>query len=169
MTEQPTIQDYFDLAIQGERRLRQFYLGLAEKFTATPDAEAFWLQMAADEAEHATRLTNIRDTLPSEALIASADPQSYADLERAMTIASTEALRHVQNLQEAYELATELETGEFNAAFRFLAENFLWEGEEPLSLILSKLESHIGKLTSFINRFGPLDQRLQIEVVDREV
>lgn len=166
MTTQPTVEDYFGLAIQGENHLRQFYIELAEKFTTTPNAKAFWQQMADDEAAHAKRLNDIRDALPSEQLTASADLQSYLDLERAMAISPSETLKQVRNLQEAYELATELETGEFNAAFRFLVENFLWEGKEPLSLILAKLELHIGKLTSFINRFGSLARRLKIEAVD---
>ncbi len=165
---QPTIQDYFELAIQGENHLRQFYRGLAEKFTTTPNAKAFWQQMADDEAAHAKRLIDLRDALSPDQLTASADIQSYLDLERAMAVSPSETLKQVRNLQEAYELATELETGEFNAAFKFLVENFLWEGDEPLSLILAKLELHIGKLTSFINRFGSLDRRLQIEAVDAE-
>ncbi len=168
MTTRPTIHDYFELAIQGENDLRQFYIGLAEKFTTTPNAQAFWQQMADDEAEHAQRLIDIRNTLNPEQLAAAADVRPYLDLKKAMASPPSEALKQVRNLQEAYELATELETGEFNAAFKFLVENFLWEGNESLSLILSKLELHIGKLTSFINRFGSLDRRLQIEVVDAE-
>jgi rubrerythrin len=166
MTTQPTVQDHFELAIQGEAHLHQLYMGLAEKFATTPDARAFWQQMAADETEHATRLIDIRDALSPEQLAELTDMPSYRGLERAMTPFLSETLAHVQNLQDAYELATELETGEFNAAFKLLVENFLWEEEASLSLILSKLELHIGKLTSFINIFGTLDQRLDVKAVD---
>jgi len=124
--------------------------------------KAFWEQLADDESQHAQSLARIRDTLTEEQLAAPADTSMLGAMERITQLPTEVVLDDVLNLQDAFEIATDLESGEVNKVFDFLVKNFLHEGEEPLDLIISKLDKHIAKLTTFSTHFGSPSRRMLI-------
>lgn len=145
MPEFGTIAHLVELAIQGERTSETFYKRVAAKFRQHPEVEQFWLQYAAEEDGHARWLEKLRQRSDPAKMTALADPAILTEAERAISISMDSLLWSIRNLQDAYELANELEHSETNSVFEFLISYFA-EDSETQSFLRAQLNDHVGRL-----------------------
>jgi rubrerythrin len=142
------------LAIQSERALERLYRSMSEAFAQVPEVSGFWTGYAGEEAGHARWLENLRDKTGEELLDQLADPDILHLAERGMSTAMDLLLHKLTDLEEAFELANELEHAETNVVFEFLITNFA-NSKETESFLRSQLRDHVMRLE---NEF-PTDYR----------
>ncbi len=155
--------ELFETAIAAERVAEGIYRQLATKFSHRPDIAEFWEAYAEAEAGHARTLQSLRDGLSMETLEKAVDAgmmnAAYRALQRG------EKKIEIADLQEAYELASELESGETNAVFEFLITHFS-EDKQAQIFLRSQLKSHVSQLMlQFPERFGDASIRKEIKIV----
>ncbi len=145
MTGQATVAELFKLAIELEESTQELYRGFETKFSRHQKIADFWKQYAAEEAGHAKWLARLRDSLSAEELSAPADPSMIETARRMLKSSIKHRLADITNLEDAYELAHELENSETNAIFEFLIVHFSTD-EATQDFLRSHLKDHIGKL-----------------------
>lgn len=153
MKTDKTVKELFDLAIQAEKIMRDYYIGLTEKFQTLPDVVNFWQGLANDENGHIRWLENVCSKLPQEKLSSMADPEVITQAERALQFSVEKALDETKTLKDAYEFAHELEYSETNAIFRFLMQTFIGPAKRQ-QMALQEIENHLEKLMDFSKTFG---------------
>jgi rubrerythrin len=154
MPEFGTIAHLIELAIQGERLSETFYQKLAVKFSKHIDVAAFWNSYAAEENGHALWLMKLRERAGTSRLNEPADPQVLDQAERALSTPVDALLSEVKTLQNAYEVANELEHSETNAVFEFLISYFA-EDAQTQTFLRAQLGEHVGRLMiDFPKRLG---------------
>ena len=162
MTDQVTNGGLFELAIAAEEAAEELYRRLEAGFAHHEDAAAFWRLYAAEEAAHAHWLVRIRDILSPEQLAAPADPQILMSARKALDFSVDSALKGSENLEEAYQLVSEIENSETNAVFEFLIGGFSTIPEVQ-SFLRAQLRDHIGRImVEFPERFGDIGARRAI-------
>jgi rubrerythrin len=143
-----------------ELEARDLYLKLAAQFEE-PQISSFWLQMSADESWHAEILNEIEYKLTDEER---ARPLSRQAEKSALAV--EKILHHAKparlfTLEQAYQLAHELEASEINAVFRLLAFDCISDKERQ-QLIASQIEEQ-DRLERFGRRY-PAESRKRIRM-----
>ncbi len=121
-----TVGDLFEVAIQLEETAQALYSNWQSAFAAETAVAKFWQVYAEDEQRHASMLRSTRDRLALEQLAAIAPP----DMLGVAVNMLNELQRNppaVRDLDEAYELAHQLEHSEVNTIFEFLLSHVLPE------------------------------------------
>jgi rubrerythrin len=145
MPEFGTIAHLVELAIQGERLAESFYKRVAARFRHYPEVEQFWLEYAAEEDGHARWLERLRERADPERMGSPADLAILEEAQRAGAASLDSLLWSIRTLQDAYEIANELEHAETNAVFEFLISYFTEDGETQ-AFLRAQLSNHIGRL-----------------------
>jgi rubrerythrin len=148
----------FALAIESEDRARRVYTILGDRFAHVPEAAALFERMMQDEERHLGQLRSIRDALTSGQL---AQPAAEGTLPRAKAVILApveDRLAAVRTLDDAYELAHELEHAEVNRVFAALANEFIPRAERR-AFYLANLKEHAGRLADFASRHGGAEWR----------
>jgi rubrerythrin len=162
MSNESTIARLLDLAIAAEKAAEELYRGLGTRFAHHEDVADFWREYADEEVMHAAWLERLRDSLAPERLSAPADPGVMEEAHRALQVPVKRRLQDVHNLEDAYQLAHELESSETNAVFGFLIGNFAGD-KKTRAFLRSQLQDHIGKLIiDFPSQF-------RLDVVRRQI
>jgi rubrerythrin len=165
MSQQVTVDQLFDLAISLERAAEALYQGLAAKFAHAPQVAQFWQQYAAEEASHARHLAYIQAEMSPERSSEAADAGMVEQARRRLEVSMGTQLNQVRNLEDAYQLANELESAETNAVFEFLIERFSGT-QEAQSFVRAQLKSHIGRLmTEFPEPYRSRTSRLRVKAM----
>jgi hypothetical protein len=140
-----TIADLLELAIQIEQASQQLYARLETKFPGQPEVAAFWRRYAAEELGHARWIENLRTKSAPELLTKKTDAEMLSTADRMLKFSAAHALKTVSNLEDAYQLATDLENSETNAIFEFLIANY---GGDPntITFLRTQLNLHINRL-----------------------
>jgi rubrerythrin len=155
--------ELFETAIAAERVAEGIYRQMAIKFSHRPEIAEFWEAYAAAEADHARTLQNLRAGLSPETLENTVDAGMMNAAYRALQ--GGEKKIDIADLQEAYELASELESGETNAVFEFLITHFS-EDKKARIFLRSQLKSHVSQLMlQFPEKFGGASIRKEIKTV----
>ncbi len=141
-----TVGDLFELAIAAELGAQEIYQLMEQMFHHDPDAAKFWKRYAAEEAGHASWLITLRNRLPPEKLAEPADPLVLENARRLLEHSANELLGKIRNLDDAYQLATEMEGGETNAVFEFLIDHFSDDPNTP-AFLRAQLHGHISRLS----------------------
>ena len=141
-----TVEEAFEAAIGAEKAAEEFFSGLKAKFSHDPDVSQLWLQYAEDEAMHAKWLEALKAKLGPDEISAFVDGHTVQLLEAVARISVEKALASVHDLEEAYELVNEIESGETNAIFRFLMDNFETD-EKMRDFLRTQLNMHVARLT----------------------
>ena len=119
-------------------------------------------KLTEEEMQHANTLQDIRKSLTVEQL------QSPCDKELSDIVARTQRMlrgvltESIKNLDDAYELAHELEFSELNAIFKLLATKFF--PPEQRRQIVPNIMQHQQKLLDFSHNFGDRDWRKGISI-----
>lgn len=145
MAEYGTIAHLIDLAIQGEKLTEMFYLRLEKKFSRFPEVAQFWNSYASEEAGHARWLVRLRERADDERLSEPAEQEVLKQAERALSVPIDDLIAGVRTLQDAYDLANELEHSETNAVFEFLISHFA-EDAQAHAFLREQLNEHVGRL-----------------------
>jgi rubrerythrin len=150
-----------ETAIGWERQAADYYSSLASAFSGEPGVSNFWLRMSADEDSHAESLEEIRAAVSAARL-----EESISRDERAM-VGAGDALfvrmssARVETLDDAYEMAHELEGSEINSVFRVIT---LGIADDPAvrEALLRQADVHVERLTEF-GRLFDRAHRMAIE------
>jgi hypothetical protein len=166
MTNEKTIAQAFEVAIDAEDASQRLFLGLEAKFAHHAALAAFWRQYAHEETEHAAWLSNMRARLNAAQLSQPVDAQTVRVLQTISGFSVVKALQRVRNLEDAYQLVSDMENGETNAIFKFLVDNF--EKDERLRAFLrAQLIDHIARLVEgFPEQYKGSLARRAIETID---
>jgi rubrerythrin len=146
MSEKGTVAELFALAIQAEEVAEQLYLDLATRFRAYPPVAQFWRRYAAEETGHAHWLRRLSTRIDAEQIAAAAEPQILANAHRSLNRNIEAALADLGDLEEAYQLAHELEHSETNVVFEFLITHFAADAETG-AFLRNQLREHVTKLS----------------------
>jgi hypothetical protein len=141
-----TVAQAFEAAISAERAAQQLFQGLEAKFVHYEDVAAFWGQYAKDEAKHAEWLVGLQARLTPEQLSGAVDDYTVELLQAVAEISVEKSLLGVKNLEDAYQLVNNIESGETNAIFQFLLNNFETDAQMR-DFLRIQLNKHIAKLS----------------------
>lgn len=164
MTNTPyTIGNLIDLAIALERSNEAYYRGLQEKFKHSPAVAGFWQAYAAEEVGHARWLEQLQERI-SDKLANRLESTHLIDAaQRLLRITPEEHLSRVNNLEEGYKLAVELENSETNTIFEFLILNYSLTAQVA-NFLQAQLHSHIKRLMEgFPANYNSRARRLAVQ------
>jgi len=142
----------FDKFVEFEERAASIYLHLAVHFSQNAKLSSLWLEMGMQEKQHARLLQFCADeqmfaeVLPDEAVIRRVG-EVYREIEK--RVANSEL-----QINEAFEIALELETSEVNEIYCQLTSAthnapYLWKRK-----VASLFPAHVGFLAAAAREFG---------------
>lgn len=163
MSSTGTIADLFQLAIQAEKDSAKAYRRLAQMFSHEPEVADFWAAYAAEEDGHAHWLQDLEADSNPDKLSQPVDAEMIETARQVARFPVDAALRKVQTLEDAYQLANEMEHSEINVVFQFLIDNFDTR-EDTYQFVRSHLHDHVAKLmTGFPGAFKNAAARRKLE------
>jgi rubrerythrin len=158
-----TIELLFENAIEIEKKAAHIYERLSKLFSHVPGLYDFWGALVEDEKRHATTLQDVQKLLTPEQLLAHPDKKIWDDMASIQRLLSKDLIGAINTLDDAYELAHELEFSEVNAIFQFLAAEFVPSAERKKQVI-SEITQHQQKLLDFSRNFGDRNWRKGINI-----
>lgn len=144
---QVTFSQVVTTSIAAEKTFEQLYRRLAEMFAEYPEVVEYWLKYAREEAGHARWMEKVNETATPEELNT---PIDMATSEMVRTVANfsvEKALAGIKNLEDAYQLAVDLENSETNAIFSFVIQNVSLEASTA-DFLRKQLQEHISQIAS---------------------
>jgi rubrerythrin len=153
-----TIQVLFELAINWETQARDLYADFANLFSHEPMVSAFWIQLSKDESGHIDVLKDILNTISTEKRLMEVGKEQWTSVARVEGLIKEASTRKVLTLDDAYELAHQLEMSEVNTLFKILANDYLPD-EEGHKFILSDVKEHIVRLMKFGKEYTQSQKR----------
>jgi rubrerythrin len=145
--EIPTIDELFSCAINLEKNTEQLYRKMGKLFSHDYAVAQFWSHYADEERGHALYLQHIKDGMDPGRLSLAADREIMMNAQNCLFRISRKEVDHIQNLEDAYELATELENAETNTIFEFIITNFSAdELSKSRKFLRAQLNEHIVRL-----------------------
>jgi hypothetical protein len=141
-----TVDELFEAAIALEEQAKALYLELARRFAHAEEVAAYWRSLAEEEITHASWLAAQKAKLTPEVLARPADPAMLRRARWRIEIAIDDDAAQVRNLDDAYELAHEVESGETNAILSFLIDEYE-SGPEARAFLRAQLGEHIARLS----------------------
>jgi rubrerythrin len=154
MSNKTTVAELFDLAIQCEQVCEKLYRELEMDFAHVPELSKFWDKYAREEAGHTRFLEGLRNESGEEKLSAFADVSAIERAQTALQASMEMGLRKIDDLEDAYQLAVELENSETNTVFEFLITNYSTD-KHSQRFLRSQLKNHVANLTlDFPSKFN---------------
>ncbi len=148
-----TVADVFDLAIEIEMKAGKLYEMLAGMFAHEPAVAGFWNDLKDDEAGHAEILRKAFAELPVGGAESAAEPGIWVTLVELKRRIDRCSPNDFKTLEDAYEVAHELEYSEVNGIFNLLASG-LTSPEMKVELVDMNIARHQNKLIDFTRNFG---------------
>jgi rubrerythrin len=142
-----TVAKLFEDAITLERAAETLYRQLEKMFAGCPEVARFWKHYADEESGHASYLERVRAGVGAGRLIQPADEDMLQKVRVCLEQASPTRLAAIKTLEDAHQLATELENSETNAIFEFIILNFSTdELAKSHAFLRTQLNTHIARL-----------------------
>jgi len=157
-----TIQLIFELAINWETQARDLYANFAKLFNHEPKVSAFWIQLSKDESQHIFVLKDILNKLSTEKRLMKLRNEQWTSLTELEGLIKDAITRKVSTLDDAYELAHQLERSELNTLFKLIVNDY-HPDEEVKKFILSDVIEHTERLMNFGQEYTQ-SERLRIKV-----
>ena len=148
-----TLEYIFQQAIKAERKAWHLYLQFSKVFAHVPQVSTFWGGLAQDEEQHARELEKIQGSLTNKQLAQVADRELLTNISNVSKVLREISPDLIDTLDDAYEVAHELEFSEVNSVFKILTTEFISE-ETRRKATMSHLVYHQGKLMKFTENFG---------------
>lgn len=165
MSDETTVNELFDLAIQCEQVCEKLYRELETDFAHVPELAKFWEKYAREETGHARFLEGLRKESSEEKLSAFADASAIKSARTALQSSMEMGLRKIDDLEDAYRLAVELENSETNTVFEFLITNYSAD-ERSQRFLRSQLKTHVANLTlDFPSKFNSSTTRRSVKAM----
>lgn len=156
-----TLTTLVDLSITGEQIMRDFYLGLVDKFSNHPEVSDFWKNMAEDEIHHIQDLEDIRASRTSKQLQETINPSFLHGLKDALNFNLKDKLESINNLDDANDVANYLETSEINKVFDLLITKKA-SSDDVHVFLKSTIEEHLKGPLECHEIFGNAESRQKI-------
>jgi len=153
-----TIQALFELAINWETQAHDLYANFAKLFNNEPKVSAFWIQLSKDESGHIVVLKDILNKISIEKRLMVVGNEQWNSVTRVEGLIKEASTRKVLTLDDAYDLAHQLEMSEVNTVFKILVNNNLPD-EEGHKFIVSDVTEHIEKLMRFGKEYTQSQRR----------
>lgn len=145
MSNTDTVNELFELAISAELAAEHAYNRLAEMFAYYPEVNVFWKRYADEEVGHANWLKSLRERASAAELAAPADTNMFGMMHSLRELSVDPLLEKITNLDEAFQLAHDLENSEVNVVFTFLVDHF-GADESTQAFIKTHLKNHTNHL-----------------------
>lgn len=158
-----TIEEIFERAIVFEYKAEGIFKEFSILFSHIPEISSFWQEMAEDEIEHADILQNIRKSLTSQQLLSPCDVEMSMKIDMTQRMLNEVSIASIKNLDDAYELAHDLEFSEVNTIFKLMTSEFI-HSQERKQYIVSEITKHQQKLVDFTRNFGDRNWRKGINI-----
>jgi rubrerythrin len=160
-----TIGDLLVMGIQLEAAAQHFYEGLAEMFTHCPQVAEFWRLFATDEMVHGAQITKWREAASADRLAERADVALLEAGRRLLVPSVQERLGEVRNLDDAYEMAHDLETSETNTIFRLFITEFS-QDKRIVMAMMRHLDEHVERLMAGLpTEYAARARRVEVEAL----
>ena len=160
--ETRTLADLFVLACATERAAAHFYEGLAHLFRDHPEISAFWTMMMKDEFAHERQLTEIKGGLSADRLRKPAERDLVEQLEKEVSRFMPKFdLAAIETLDDAYEVAYELEYSEVNSVYKAIVNKYVSAGDR-LTFVLAQNLEHVSRLETFSKSVADETRRFSI-------
>jgi hypothetical protein len=153
------IQMLFEHAISWETRARDLFADFVNLFSHEPKVSSFWIQLSKDESGHIGVLKDILGKMPTAKRLMTVSNEQRNSVTQVEELIKEASMRKVLTLDDAYELAHQIETSEVNALFKMLVTDYLPD-EEGHKFILSEVTEHIEKLMRFGKKYAQSHRRL---------
>jgi rubrerythrin len=145
--ETETVGKLFEYAIELERATESLYKQLERMFSNYPEVALFWKNYANEERGHAEYLERIRNGIDIDRLSRQADSIIFAKARQCFNKTAQVRLENIKTLEDAFQLATEVENAETNTVFEFMIVNFSTdELAKSHKFLRTQLSSHIARL-----------------------
>ncbi len=158
-----TIFHLFEHAIAIEYKAAEIYCTFSSLFSHVPEIAAFWKALEQDEMFHMETLVALLDGLRPDQYDAPVDRQLWEDMVAVHDLINGNLTVSVSSLDDAYEVANELEFSEINAIFKFLTIEAI-TSEERSKFMRDEITKHERKLLDFTDTFGDKTWRMQIAI-----
>ncbi len=136
-----TLKELLDLLTTSEKGTERFYMGLVEMFLHEPVAASVWWDMAAEEALHLWLLEKAREAFRPDQLEMPVDPALVERARQMAAFAPERLWARIQNLEDAYQAAHEVEGLEFDALLEPIMLD-VFPGDIRNQLARSQLNRH---------------------------
>lgn len=164
MENDETWATLFELVIELEKAAADFYRGLAEKFSHVPKVSEFFIGMLMDEIQHVQVATNIRGSLTPSQLHDPAEPLLLRKVRETLRCLDEDKLNSVRTLDDAYQMAHQLESSEIDTILKLLMSRFGdFDAEKRFAVLDIR---HADKLTEFFQASGSAEWRKSILIRD---
>lgn len=157
------IAGFFEQALEIEQKSADIYAELSKLFSHVPEVSVIWDALAKEEEQHRDTLREIYNSLTNEQLFSFLNEDIMQKVHEIRNILNQDLISPIKNLNDAYELAHQLEYFEVEALFRFLANKVI-TSEERKNFILSEINDHQQKLMVFSNKFGDATSRRRVTI-----
>lgn len=148
MTNTITVETLFQNAIALEKATENLYRNFQNMFASKSQVAIFWKRYADEENGHAKFLERILSKIEPERLSQPTDTEIMDQLQASVKRALNIELNNIKTLEDAFNLAYEIETTETNAIFEFI---FTYFSDEELAksnaFLRTQLNKHVNKLT----------------------
>ena len=140
-------------AIRCELTVRDLYSQFAQLFSHVPTLATRWQALSEDESSHVELWQEVRGKLSETEFSRDADPDLLQDLLRVERLLEPDLTSRIGTLNDAYELAHQIEDSELNALFRLLVVEPVKEPQRK-AFLLAQLDGHLERLMSLGRDFG---------------
>ncbi len=148
-----TLGELFEQALGMEQKAAEMYGELTKLFSHVPEISQFWAELSRDEIQHKRLLEEAYKSLADEQLSSRLERSIWRSLVSVQDYLDKDLIGPIKNLDDAYEIAHQLEFYEINTIFKFLA-NEVVPTNDRRGLLLSTLQEHQDKLMNFNENFG---------------
>lgn len=158
-----TVREVLERAIQIEKSVADLYAIFAKRFSHIPGMSDFWIDLRRDEIGHMGELRTIYESLPEEKLCSAESRAISASVNRAMESVEGECISKIKTLDDAYQIAHDLEFSEINTIFKYLTIDLV---SPPLraEIITYQVDEHEQKLEDFDKLYGDKNWRLSFKI-----
>jgi len=155
-----TVGEILDRAIKIEKRVADLYAIFTKRFSHVPGMSDFWSDLRRDEIGHMGELRVVYESLPAEKLQAPESRAVSISVHRAMACVDDACLSRVKTLDDAYEIARNLEFSEINTVFEYLTMDLVPASSRD-EMVTYQVEEHEKKLVDFDQLYGDKNWRSQ--------
>jgi rubrerythrin len=155
-----TMEWLFERAISWESAARDLYAMMAHWFPQDPSVSSFWQELSGDESRHAKFLHETRARLSGDQLGTPLGPKALEIARQVEALLTRIRVEELVTLDDAYELAHELESSEINLVFRMLTVELLLAEPERQDFLLTQVNDHLERFERFSQKFKKIDRRM---------